>query len=165
VNQGKNLNYLIGGLIIIALSLGAFIASRYLPPNLFGTTKTATSSATTSADEKAVLKFPPAGATADQIRAHSDLVQKLAKKTGNVNIGSSCSVDPIVLQLNAGQDFTLTNKDSADHILNIGEIKLTTPANSQKTFKADFGKGAGNYGYSCDAKTDVIGIFQVVPVQ
>ncbi len=72
---------------------------------------------------------------------------------------SNCNSQPFVTEIKQGDSLTLINNYPKSQTVRIGmNIEHTVEANSSKVIKADFGYGAGSYGFSCQTKPGVAGI-------
>lgn len=164
-------------LLVAVLSLGIVIYSRYYKSennDITATTPTPPSSPPAipqpivkplTSEERAVLKFPGSNASQQEINNHIQLVNKLVKETEIIDI-NSCSPEPLVFRTSLNKSFMIRNKDSGSHTIQRGSsILAKIPAGKTITVKSRdlFIKGAGNYGYSCDSTSAIVGIFLVVP--
>lgn len=110
--------------------------------------------------EEAVLIFPEEGASEEVREAHFDLAQSMAQQSDTLDI-TGCNVDPLVLEVVAGDSVTVVNGDSEPHTLTI-EQEYEVAANSEQEVVFDFSYGVGLYGYGCDEGPIGAGIFIVV---
>lgn len=110
--------------------------------------------------EEAVLIFPEDDADQEAREAHFDLAQSMAQRSDTLDI-TGCNVDPLVLELTAGQPLNVVNNDSEPHIISI-DRDYEIAANSQKELVFNFDFGVGLYGYGCDGGPSGAGIFIVV---
>jgi plastocyanin len=95
-------------------------------------------------------------------KAHFELVAPLSIEADVLDI-SACLGDPLVLRVEGGTTFTVRNKDSKEHTIQISEkLQFTVSPGKTKEIKADFGFGRGVYGYGCDNSPSAAGIFFVI---
>lgn len=115
-----------------------------------------------SADERALLKTPPQGATETEKAAHFAIVNRLARTAEFLDL-SACYGSPLSFRVVEGAEFSVKNNDTVAHTLQISpEHIYTVPAKEEKKLTAQFGKGPGVYGYGCDNSPDARGILFVV---
>lgn len=113
-------------------------------------------------DERLVLQAPRQNDSFDKKAAHFELVKKLAKKSGTLNIDKCEKPSPLVLSLKEGQDFSVRNDDSVAHTIIIDtNHKYKIEPNTTTSLKASFGRGAGAYGYLCEKYAGIVGFFLV----
>lgn len=114
-----------------------------------------------TAEEKAVL-IPPGPNDSEQKRKeHFALVERLAKEAEYLDI-TDCKSIPVVLRAKKGSEIQLRNTSKVDHALVIDKDHVyTVPAEKTLKVKADFGKGAGVYGYGCDKSTGATGMMLI----
>ncbi len=178
----KKLVWIIIILALVAVGLGFAIykqgfLDRFLPQNS-ATSKSSSNTAAKQAsnskpkrplpeglsEEELALMTPP-GQTASEAQrnAHYQIGKKLAKEASALQLNKCNGPSPLDMKLVNGQEFDVVNSDTSDHTIIIGEKKFTVKANSTETFKADFGRGNGLYGYICDDLSGVAGFFFVTP--
>jgi hypothetical protein len=107
------------------------------------------------------LIIPPPNAPESEKIAHFEIVKQYAREAEQLSI-SNCTPDLAVFKTTLGKTFTVTNKDNSPHQIQISPSHLyDVPANGSLEIIADFGHGAGVYGYGCDNSTGPRGIFWV----
>lgn len=164
-------------LLVAVFSLGLVLYSRYYKSESNGITTVAPAPPSSppaipqlivkqlTSEERAVLKFPEPNASREEVNSHNQLVNKLVQETEVFDI-NSCSPEPLVFRARLNKSFMIRNKDSRNHTIQRGSSVLATiPAGKTITVKTRnlFTKGAGNYGYTCDNTSAIVGIFHVVP--
>lgn len=103
-------------------------------------------------DERSVLN-PPQGDASEQAKvAHFSMVEKIAVESGELKIGSACSVSPVVLKTQMGKELIFRNYDSVPHTIAMPSegLSFPIPANGSVKVPATFGKETRTYGYICD---------------
>jgi len=108
-------------------------SSTPIPPSLGVPTPSVTSPNSTSVptpsgisvtptftqDEALILKPPPpAGSKNEDIGRYYKTVDKLAKNSDTVQLGSQCYANPLVVSIKYGSKLKVTNNDIYDHIVN-----------------------------------------------
>lgn len=180
----KKKKIIVGLLLTTALVLGYIIISREIQQNpvgrimrmmrigddqsvptavdVFSEEKTSTAGdAALSVDETAVLNTPGEQAMPEERKAHFDLALRLARESSYLDIGQ-CRGSPVVLRISLGGVFAVRNSDSVDHeIVFNAEKRFSIPAGGTLNVTADFGKGAGLYGYGCDTAPKAAGMVLV----
>ncbi len=119
-----------------------------------------------TAEEKQVLIFPRPNATQSELKAHSDLVNKLGNQSGVPQLDiTDCQPTPIVYRVKLGGSFKVKNSDNKEHVFYTQpNLKTTIGANSEKSVpSSSIGAALGDFGYNCDNSTSVVGIIQIVP--
>lgn len=168
--------------VVVALGLGYMISRRASSPptgvtmqpsstpSLSGGARSSNLPPSTSdltADQKLVLQPPPTGAEKEAIGRYYEAVERLAKNTDAIEIGRTCSANPIVVRVKQGTKLVVTNKDTNDHALNFdGPTSHSIRANSTETITVDFSHGPGLYAYTCDVTSPsarIVGVVVVMP--
>jgi hypothetical protein len=115
-----------------------------------------------TADERSILQAPQADDPVSKKEAHFQIVNKLAQEADVLNINKCEKPSPLVLSLKYGQEFKVKNDDSIPHSIIIDKNHIyKIDANSTVSFKADFGRGLGAYGYLCEKYAGIVGFFLV----
>ena len=104
---------------------------------------------------------PPLEGSYEEREEHLELAIKLARETASLDI-KDCFGDPVVFKAKLGQEFTIKNLDSEDHIIAFNrEHIFHIPALSEASIIAEFGFGSGVYGFSCDESLNATGMVLV----
>jgi len=101
-----------------------------------------------------VLQIPtaPGPHATDQEKAvFMKKINNLASQVNTMVISSGCTLTPPAVRIKQGSSFIFKNQDKRDHVITIID-QVTVKAGSQQTIVAQFSKGLGIYGVSCDAK-------------
>lgn len=184
----RTIKIIIGLLCVAALGLGYVIYTRMSPApeavSLQSTSSSPTSNplptATPSsgksltpipsfnADEALILKPPPlAGSKAEDIGRYYATIDKIAKNSDTMELGSQCYANPLVVSIKYGSKLKVTNNDIYDHALNFdGSIIYTIPSKETQTITVNFSRKAGIYVYSCDINSPsgkIVGVLKVMP--
>ena len=142
---------LIVGLVIILLVVGYMI---------FGG-KGGEQSSDTGANVMDVLKTPGPNASTAERQKHFELALSAAQAATTLQI-TSCKSNPTVLRTKNGSTFKVKNNDAVEHVLLFDKDHIyKLGANSTTSIKADFGRGAGLYGYGCDKSSEAAGLIFV----
>lgn len=174
----KTLKITITVLVITALGLGYIISKSVLttPAEVAQETVAPTptpivpgvsSTPSLSSDEALILKPPPAAnASKEDIGRYYATVDRLAKNTDTIEIGSGCSARPLVARIKSGSKFSVTNNDIYDHSLTFDGPVYNIPSKGTQVVVAKFTHGAGVYAYVCDASSPtgkIIGVLTMTP--
>ena len=104
---------------------------------------------------------PPLEGSYAEKEEHLELAIKLAAETESLNI-KDCFGDPVVFKTKLGQQFTIKNLDSEDHLIAFNKDHIYhLPALGEATITAEFGFGSGVYGFSCDESSNATGMVLV----
>ena len=124
-----------------------------------------TPSSNVTYNEIDALKWPSPDASTEEKQRHADLVQKVAKRGEFLDLTKNCKIQPAVLRVKVGDTFTVRNNDQMKHAIEIDKKNVfSIPAAGVKKITVSrkiFPFGQGNYGYICDSKQGVAGIFFV----
>lgn len=94
---------------------------------------------------------------------HYQFAISIAKESEFLDV-TDCSPEPLVLKVANGGTVKLKNDGNADvTIVMDAEHTYSVGAKSTKSIKADFGKGAGLYGYGCNQSSGPRGMIFVSP--
>ena len=156
-------------LLVVALFLGYLILQQLNPPspreeslNLKENNEAIFD--ITSAEAR-VLQWPLQTASDEEKQRHAELIRSLAQTSQVLLITKDCAISTVVLKIGLGESVAVRNEDSLSHTLyhEIAEFSVTIPAGQERTIIANFPVGRGDYGYACDDKSGIVGIFHVVP--
>lgn len=162
----KNRAIIVGNIVLlcIALLLGYLIYQQQISSTT-GTQEIIPQDFGTYTQESDVLNWPRQSASAEEQQRHADLIGQLAVEAEYVDI-ADCVGQPTVFHVQIGQTFTIRNQDTVEHSLTIENDSFSVPAGGMRDVIADsevFKFGPGNYGYVCDSKQGVAGVFFVTP--
>lgn len=176
------LNIAIAVLLVAALVLGYFVYQKYAPmaesPNepavgVVETDAPDTQEASPSSGdgrelkalsdrEREALTPPGPGASEEEFQQHFSLVQEVAVNESILLVGEDCVVYPAIMRTKIGTDLTFLNQDSMQHVITFNEEhSYILPPGEPVALSADFGQGAGLYGYGCDEGTAAAGMMLV----
>ncbi|MCE9644327.1 hypothetical protein K8Q93_03760 [Candidatus Parcubacteria bacterium] len=174
----RTLKIIVGVLAVGAVVLGYLIYVRDYKP-LAGTTSQnpstnapqtpstgvnlpAGSSYELSAEEKKALTPPSQNATAAEQKAFFDVVVSAAKTVPALEIGTSCSVKPVVLALKKGAPLKIKNTATVEQTIAFNKDSVySVPAGETKEFKVAFAQNGGIYGYGCGSSVSASGMIFV----
>lgn len=160
----EKMNIAVVFLIVVAVMLGYMIFQQSRPKSTDRIEKAGAAQALFQdlADkERAVLNVPSQDSTQEEKQQHFELVLRIAKEADYLDI-SQCIPSPVVFKVKNDERFTVKNPDAVEHTIGLDPDHIfSVPAQSTKTIVADFGHGAGLYGYGCDASTKAVGLFLV----
>ena len=94
---------------------------------------------------------PPPGenASEEEKRAFFDAVQQMAIETETIEVGSSCTLSPVIAKIKPGTSFTFANNDSVDHVVTtFTDKELMISAQDSVTIESP--TSGGIYGVVCD---------------
>lgn len=113
---------------------------------------------TLTPEEQEVLNIPGPNASVEERLRHQELVLRLAKQVGVVDI-TGCQPTPVVFRLFLNERIHFKNDDSAPHQLVFNEnSRYTIPAETTATIVADFAQRGGIYGFACDHSGRSVGL-------
>lgn len=154
-------------LVALGLFLGYLIFQQLYPSaqqETLSPKETGENVPDTSSAKASVLQWPSQDAADEEKQRHAELIRSLAKESDVLLITKGCAVSPTVLAIGAGETVVAQNQDSLPHTLQhqTAGLSVTIPAGQEQAITADFVRGLGDYGYSCDNKAGIVGIFHVI---
>ena len=119
-------------------------------------------------DEQLILKPPPpAGSKDEDIGRYYATIDRLAKNTNTIELGSQCYASPVVATIKYGSKLKVINNDTRDHALNFdGPTEHAIPSKGSITITVDFSHKTGVYVYGCDSRSPlskIVGALKVIP--
>lgn len=108
-----------------------------------------------------VLNVPGPDSSQEERARYGKLIAGVEKESFSVTL-TNCLPDPLVLLVKEGSTFTILNRDAEEHTLTFAGEPIYIAANSSQKVVADFGRGQGFYGYTCDGAPGSSGVFHVI---
>lgn len=163
-------------LIAVVLGIAIFRQQNIALPSLLSKTPSPTPSSATSrisrnalppnvTEEERFLYSPPRKeASPEAQKAFYGRVAQLAKEAPSLTLNKCEKPEPLVIKVKQGADVKIENDDIADHTIVINpEHKYKIESKKTAVIKVDFGRGVGQYGYTCEGVAGLVGWFSVEP--
>lgn len=148
-------------LLVVAVGLGVMIFNQSPRPASTQTGGNETQQPSDKSSEQSAMEAELLDFTNDSPQ-RAEKISNAAQDAEFLDV-SGCKPKPLVLKVADKGTFTAKNQDSAAHTINFDEAHTyTIPASGSLEITGDFGKGPGNYGYLCDAGTNIVGILLLV---
>jgi hypothetical protein len=162
-NDSKTIIIIILSFLAGILSLALYQQLNEAPADVTTDKSIPTETRDLTQDELGSITNPPGpDASEPERQAYFDIVARAAVPAEYLDI-TACLPSPIAFLTEHKQPMTVKNNDATEHTLRINQDHVyTIPPESDKTIIADFGFGAGFYGYACDESEDTAGMLFVV---